>query len=540
MGWNSTSQIITNAPQWQQPISDELLYRGAITQEANTQKNLQDYKNIITSIQNIPALAGKDEEVLSQRMQELQQQLSQVSLSDLNNPRTTAQINSLISQYANDPDIIGIAHRGNTVQNELKRKQEFEEKGKPYVSKILRDAERYLQEGNYYRDKRFTGQGYISGNNEDIGKWAKEVPEWEDWVKNGAYDDHRKGKAYNSLFNKIYQGFTTDPNWVATHTDNFEQQIEGQDLLSYLDNPSQTIAELFPHLPDELKPQAEGLILELQAQKDNPYIESSIKTKLKELYFEDQAALAAKAHTYTNTVDHRVNEFAKSANDFNEVKQLKLYDLQLKTGLVPEKGESSSSYIKRLSEAAYNKDLEIARAKQEIKTEAAKELEGIKQENRIELVNKRGEKKTFDNKGATKINLNGEEKDKKSLMEAVEGNDVNAIKSILKGRKEVFLKDDEGQIQDNIDGGIKIDNDGNIIYQPDEWGGDVDVILPKEELLKFIADPSYSPKFGKTIVTESPNDSKEIYILNGKEYPILKSDTTAINDIIKDGGIKKK
>lgn len=334
MSYTSYSPLVTNSPKWEAPLSEDTLMRGAIFAENNAQEAQKEIQGSIDNFFRIQAIAPQDEKVLRQRQAEFEQALSGVNISDLSNPNTKAQLNQIVSKFSNDPDILGIAQRSAAVQKEQALQREYELKGKSYVSPLLRQASKYIQGGNYYRDQKFNEQGFVAPDNKDISEWAKSTPEFEKWVKNGAYDDHLKGKAMSSLQSNILQGFKNTPQWQKLHTDNFEQLIDGQDLTSYLDAPSETVAQLFPHLPDSIRPQAEKYISDLQSLKGNPYAPSIMKNRLQELYLQDQAYQAAQAYAYTNTIDHRVNDLYKSATDFQEAKDLELYKRQLDAGLI--------------------------------------------------------------------------------------------------------------------------------------------------------------------------------------------------------------
>src|SRR6187402_299958 len=290
------------------PLDLNLYAQGTQYKEGLARQNLQDISALHNSLFNIPTF-GKDREKLMEIESNVKQQMNQLNLSNLGNIETASQIKNLIGQAANTADVAGISQRYGTYVNELKKKEEAEAKGKQYVSPLLRQAEKYYGSGVYKTDERFNGSGFIAPDNEDVDKWAKSVPEYEKWIQNGAYDDHIKGKALGALHDKILQNFTTDPKWVALHNDNFNQQMEGQNVFDYLNNPAQSIKELLPNLPQEQQAKAIQELNNLQSLQNNPYGQSVLKNKLKNIYFDGQANLAAQAYTYANTVDHRVNDF---------------------------------------------------------------------------------------------------------------------------------------------------------------------------------------------------------------------------------------
>lgn len=429
---------------WTPPISAELYAQGFANQAKDTKEYQQNVQNSANDFLSIQAMSPQDQEVLDGYKQQFLKDVGNLNVGNLKSPQAKQQLNQYITQYASNADILGIAQRSSALRQDQELQKEYEMKGKKYVSKLQRQAQKYLQDGNYYTDQRFNQSGYISPENKDITEWAKSVPEWKKYVENGIYDDKQEGKAVGQLYNRILQGFQSDENWKNLHKDNFEQSIEGQNIYDFVNAPAESVAQLFPNLPEGSQEQQKAVqtIQELKSLGQNPYAESAIKNRMEDLYIRDQAAMAAQAEQYTNTVDHKWNEVKKDATDFAQQKALKVYDLQLKTGLTPNKDESQASYLQRLSEAAQDKDLEIAQAKAKIQTDAEAEREANKQINRVEL-------QKFKNatKGTKEYSSNVAERVIKGLGDGTldSDKDATALKGMILANKNKLFNPENGK-----------------------------------------------------------------------------------------------
>src|SRR5687767_1182453 len=104
MSYNQFSRTpVTNAPKWQDPLSESTLIQGSMLQEQGIQRDRAEFQSGVDAIFGIKAISPADEQVLRKRQQELQESLSDLNVSQLSNPQTKSQINSILTQFKNDP-----------------------------------------------------------------------------------------------------------------------------------------------------------------------------------------------------------------------------------------------------------------------------------------------------------------------------------------------------------------------------------------------------------------------------------------------------
>ena len=146
--------------EWKPPVSEDLLLKGALFTDKNIQDNTQKANDIIDQLYNIPSLPGEDTKKKQEIIDGVLQQVSKISHNDFRSPSTLNQLKGYISQVTSNPDFMNIAERGTTFQQEYKRKQDAEAKGRQYYSPILDQAENYMNQGLYIRDTKFNGMGF--------------------------------------------------------------------------------------------------------------------------------------------------------------------------------------------------------------------------------------------------------------------------------------------------------------------------------------------------------------------------------------------
>ena len=122
------------------PISDEMLYKGFAAQEATTQKAQSDLREEYDNLFNVATASAGDAEVLQKAKQTLQDALKGVDISDLKNPQNQSKINSIISQVANNPDVLAVHQRGRTLEKMQAEKDKAEAQGKEYINPGWDDA----------------------------------------------------------------------------------------------------------------------------------------------------------------------------------------------------------------------------------------------------------------------------------------------------------------------------------------------------------------------------------------------------------------
>jgi len=548
------------------PLSEETFQQGSKAMYDRADRSAQAIGAKHNQLFNI-ATYGKDAEILAEFEQDFQNQVAELSKQGLDRPESVSRINTLIGKYSTNPDVLAVHQRHNAYASELEAKKEAESKGRSYVSPLLRQANKYYSGDKYYRDEKFNKSGFVAPENKELNEAFKAVPEYETWVKNGAYDDHLKGKALGALSSKALNLFQTDPQWRALHKDNFEQSIEGQDIFSYVDNPTNTVATLFTHLPKELQPKAEEYIKGLQSLKNNPYGESSIKAAMENLYLQDQAYMAAEAHTYSNTVDHKVNELTKDAIDFQQAKQLEVYKAiipgALALGVSPESiingtakdAQGNIITVDKAIQKAQDFKVQEAQAKQDIKTEAAKTVDDYKTANKIEYKTKTGNTIGIKSDGAKQIKLGSDFVDKKAVEDQIKGGDKSTIEKFINSKGHLFgLGDNTIDPEQVWNGGIRFETDKKtgveyVVYNDDAVFEET-FKVPVSELVKALYDNDYKPGVidskGKYVngnsldVKVDQSNVSEYVTPNGQEVDVEGYTQEQIDQAIQNGVIKPK
>jgi hypothetical protein len=160
MSFTNFSQIVQPAP-WVDPINLDLLRQGNMYKEEIARQNLSNLSESFQALASTPAY-GKDAEKLQEKLQELKSQIGGLNLSDVSDYNTMGQIKGVINQFSSDKDMLGIGQRGTLYTSELKKKEAAEAKGETYISDILREGDKYYNQGLYDPNKRFNGSGMIA------------------------------------------------------------------------------------------------------------------------------------------------------------------------------------------------------------------------------------------------------------------------------------------------------------------------------------------------------------------------------------------
>lgn len=335
MGYSQFSTLITNAPKFVDPLSENTLVRGSMLAEQNAQLAKNETQANIDPIFNIKPVSLADEKVLRQKQDELKSALGNINMSQLSNPQTKGQINSIINQFKNDQDILGIATRSAQANKILEAKKEADAKGQTYIDDGLEDMQKYTQDGVYLRDKRFNSNGFIAPDvTKELDEIAKNTPEVETWKTRGGYDDSFKEKSQSALYNKYITHFTQDPKLAQYYNHLAEKRASQVNLDDVVNNPTSQIATLFPHLDPTSQQQAIATMQQLQSMKDNPYYQGLAKQKLKEDIIKDEAAKAAEAYHTISQTGHKANEFAIKAQEHTNRQLEDMYKAKLEAGLI--------------------------------------------------------------------------------------------------------------------------------------------------------------------------------------------------------------
>jgi hypothetical protein len=153
------------------PMDLNLLLKGTQYKQQKSDQHLAEIQNSINNVLAIPAY-GKDKEVLNKKIQELQQAMGSLDVTNLETPQAKQQINSLINQFSQDKDVQAVAQRGHSYENMLGEKQEAEKKGNRYINYGLDDLNEYYSGDNYIRDYKFSNNGYLGA---DVGKIMENI-----------------------------------------------------------------------------------------------------------------------------------------------------------------------------------------------------------------------------------------------------------------------------------------------------------------------------------------------------------------------------
>lgn len=525
MGFSSYSQVVTPA-KWVNPLDLNMVYKDISHKDDIAKQNLDELQQISTQLSSIPAF-GADSEYLSKKLQKLKSDMSGLNLTNLGDYNTISQIKGLIGGFKNDEEVLNISQRGNFYSQELQKKTDYEEKGKTYVSPGLDEAEKYYNSGQYIPTKRFNKTGWVSPEVQKLEtEYLKNVPKVKKQIKVGNFfqeiesydldnlqaslkdlysrDDVKKDMEYNigkSLENngadfstigyqKVLESLTQAQQLLQTDPNN----VSAKEYIQYYGDLLQN--------PTQLKEIGKNKMIQEEVDK-------KINEKIKASQFESEGELKA-------------NEFSKIAIQHQNAKTMKLYDLQLKTGLSRNKGETEYDYIERLAKEAERKDINIAQAKQDIKTEGAINLEDKKQENRINILNSKGDIMSIKDNGSKQFNLSGKYVDKKMLIENVARQDKKVIEDIINSNPEEFGNssgvDPEGFF--GIEGGIWFDEKDGIKYANYEANtlvGGTKYKIPLTDIQKYIADPEH------IVTVFSENDNYKIPLKGSMVENIEKS-----------------
>ena len=122
-GFSQYSQVVKPA-EYVEPVSLDLLAKGAVYKEQMLEQNLESINTLISNGYDIPSLQGIDTEKKNEIMEKVKQQASQLSYSELTNPAIANQLKGYISSVINDPDMKGITQRGYTGEKIQREQQE--------------------------------------------------------------------------------------------------------------------------------------------------------------------------------------------------------------------------------------------------------------------------------------------------------------------------------------------------------------------------------------------------------------------------------
>ena len=421
--------------EWVDPLDLNMYAKGMAYKQQLAEENLKKFTDKFSSAFNLPAY-GVDAQQLSKLEQDFKNNLDSLNLSNLSDMSTVSQMNGLINQYTSGAtkegkDLMAIAKRGSFYQSESKKQQEAEEKGLPFYSRGFQELQNYYNGTEFFTDPKdlSLNSGFVGVNlSKERNEALKNVPK-EKYLKNGRYYERYNQDALNEALNMFY----TDQRVQKQIQYDIEEKWKDKDweteginqISSYKQEAQNLYNEAVKAGRQDIAQDALNDITTYDKMIQDPkgYSEQ-IKTTVYNEELQNRIN-TDKEHANFNSVD-KADEYAMKAQDLANTKAAKLYDMQLKTGIMRNANESESAYMTRLAEGAYEKDLEIARAKQEIKTEAQLAVEAAKQAGR--------EKLAFD----------------KTLSKVSPGRQTQASKAIVNLTQDALEWEEEGTIVDSM------------------------------------------------------------------------------------------
>jgi len=477
MGYNQFSQAVQPVDLYK-PIDDNVLAMG--------QKSIYDRaeklgEKVSVAGQNIFGINtyGKDAEVLNELQTTFNQQIEQLAKEGLDKPDVQSRINTLISQYSSNPDLINIHQRKAQYDQFAKQLQDYQEKGKfvpPWKMKPLQDAENYYSGDKYLTNKRFTGS-IEAGFDWDKHKEsvAKAVPELE-LLKKGITNDVYKGKAYNNLYSGFLNSVYTQPGAMEDLQGQFEHYYGDQDFATA---DKQLAASQYADLK-AIYDNTENPIQKEQIAKDLQY--------WKDLH-DNVNPNTSKTQAFEHYVKSVAQDFANSATNF-ALKESKLSDAET----LRRQHNNRINEIKAQQEANLSKLREAQRIKasaSNISDSLQRKLieKGVESGYTSELLNEDGSFKSASD--LVKMGLNDKAIDTKLKVGDKEYDKSEIVANINAGNKD-FIKDfinaylPEGAEEVKIEG-------NNILYDTEGYIGNpfgFDKKITKSELLKLIESDS--------------------------------------------------
>lgn len=556
MGYTYKSEVTRNAPRFTEPLSENTLVRGSMFQEDLAQQSKQNFQANIDPIFNIRAMSPADEKILRQKQQELQDALGSINMSQLSNPQTKGQINSIINQFKNDPDILSVATRSAQISKEQKAKQEAEEKGLPYYSRALEEGNEYSNSGVYLRDKRFSNQGFVGVNLSKARNEAlKEVPTEQYLGKDGFYHKRYNQKALEEGLNTFY----ADPRIKKQLLYDIEDKYRDRNWEDEAVNELMSYRDVAQSLGNQ-----EDVAMYNQMLQDPQGYGEQIKQKTYNQELQDRIN-TDKLHSNFNSVE-KASEYGLKAQELQKQKELEVYKMQLKTGVTPNKGESQAAYLQRLAQESQNRDLEIAQAKSDITQNRQESVEKLRQEGRMDVLEYKTNTGSIGIKGnkESKITIGDEQKDKATMIGDISRENKKVIQEVINQFPQSFglnvSSDTAVDPEGLFDGGIWITEEEGVKYANYEANaliGGTKYKVPLSDVAKYIADPTHVP----TVIDEDGNtvsgnkdyidksnveDITESYVYGGYDYTREEIETAAkaqnktFDEYLKSNNITKK
>ena len=351
MGWNQFTSPLAIQDIYH-PLSEESIMMGAkanYDRAAKVGQNLSTYRSKLFG-QNVP---GKDGEVLADYERQFNENVQDLVKQGVDSPEKLSRINSLITNFTSNPDILAINKRINFFNSESEKEQKAAEKGEIYRSKGKKDLDNYYNSGVYQTTPivNFTN-GYITPQ---ISKLQ------QDLLKNNKEEIYRKDMKFNpstgnyEIYNKVdgkkageqwYNSLATDPELNTYYRDKFEEEYadydwdtQAKDLLLNAHNNSLQLAQAAldsgnPEMAAFYENKAKS---QLNAANNNQYSASQIKEKMFDDYLREDAEKFGSSINVLDIKDiqedaYKLEQF-KTGQDLYKNKEIELFKAQ--TDLFP-------------------------------------------------------------------------------------------------------------------------------------------------------------------------------------------------------------
>lgn len=476
--------------QWQEPIPLEYLYKGAVENKAKVENTIQGFQQELDYLHNLPTLPGADTEVKNQILTNAFNELKNVAVEDISNPRNTSRIHSLISSVTNNPDFQNVVQRGYKVQNLQKKYDEMTKNGEfvpEWNMAPLKKAQDYINQGKYIRNYDLSGDIYKSADiNKEIGDIIKNVGEEGviDINKYGhdiVYKEKNKDKLTSAITNLM------SPETKAEFERKFDYEFQGQDLHTLRQqefaneyNRNLNLAADFYNKGD--KTQGDYWMNLANSAKDA--IETETPEQSRQYFINkkllDYADKVANASAYKQIQSTTNNLAYESAITLSREKEIAKFKQQLETGEIPGvKGKLGDldkaiyTAVINSGKPVYDNNGQLIPAKD---LAAQNNIAYNPQESRDNLTSTAQKTK--------KITLDGKLVDKETIINDLNLGNLQRVEQVLKAYPDRF------STSDGIDPGtIKIE-DGLVKWEDDDYLYDDNRQVPLDELVDFVKNIS--------------------------------------------------
>lgn len=497
MGFTPYSKPVEPA-KWVDPMDLNLYAKSMMYKQELADKNMQDLSTAYNSLFSIDAY-GPDKRRLSELENEFRQEVSGMNFSDLSNMQTMNQIKNIIRKFGSNKDALAISQRSAFKAQEEKKMEEARKKGRTYSN---RNYDRMM---NY-----FNGEDYMEtpkNFNLSSGYLVPEIQKKQDAITKAAtrqateLGPDGRIRTYNKVdgerAQKLWaQAISNDPELIRYYSDRFEDEYDGTDWdlkgKEMLTQARNTALELAASSQGSEKAEYEA-----KAKRYDQAINSNYAgSRMKEIAF--QEFLDDDANNYGNTInaydlkDIKADQFALEDKRYNQRLQFEREKQKIEQeAAIP--GVSQIKNPLRRSLIAKASGLGID------PTDSSKP-DGFMTDQELtkKIAEKVAEKKKEEQTGqgesrATKITLDGEDYDKKTLKESFDRRDTKTIEDAI---NEILTIQGKEKIDPQWFGeNIKyVEENGKLYaeYESDDYFGGEMFRIAVDDIKKWIDDPNYN------------------------------------------------